>query len=424
MTTEDLPLSPRLHALQHELAVAKGAALEAFWKEVGARGTPVVEPLAGDDQRALVTFLWRAAEPVDNVVVVGGPAGFDFAGNQMAQLPGTDLWYKTYRARTDLRTTYRLSPNDPLVPLARVTDWQARAATWQLDLLNRRPFPAEQPSTSSFALPAAPPQPWITPRPGAPVGEIHQRQLHSDILGNDRTVWIYTPPGYTSDGAPCGLLLLFDGWAHTHIAPTPTILDNLLAEGLLPPLVAVMLGNAEGGRTRELSCYPPFTDFLTQELLPWARRSYHLTTDPARTVVAGASLGGLAAALAALRHPEVFGNVLSQSGSFYWGPETGPFYWGPNDGVEFEWLPRQFVISPRLPLRFYLEVGLLERDPRGVNGPSMVLANRHFRDVLQAKGYAVHYAEFNGGHECLCWQGTLDDGLLFLMGNGVEARHR
>ncbi len=163
---------------------------------------------------------------------------------------------------------------------------------------------------------------------------------------------------------------------------------------------------------------------MTQELPPWARQSYHLTTDPARTVVAGASLGGLAAALAALRHPEVFGNVLSQSGSFYWGPETGPFYWGPNDGVEFEWLTRQFVTSPRLPLRFYLEVGLLERDPRGVNGPSMVLANRHFRDVLQAKGYAVHYAEFNGGHECLCWQGTLDDGLLFLMGNGVEARHR
>ena len=42
--------------------------------------------------------------------------------------------------------------------------------------------------------------------------------------------------------------------------------------------------------------------------------------------------------------------------------------------------------------------------------------NRHIRNVLQAKGYDVHYAEFPGGHDYLCWRGTLAEGLLVLIG--------
>ena len=43
----------------------------------------------------------------------------------------------------------------------------------------------------------------------------------------------------------------------------------------------------------------------------------------------------------------------------------------------------------------------------------------HMRDVLQAKGYFVHYVEFNGGHEYLSWRGTLSDALLVLVGKGA-----
>ncbi len=50
-------------------------------------------------------------------------------------------------------------------------------------------------------------------------------------------------------------------------------------------------------------------------------------------------------------------------------------------------------------------------------GRSILVTNRHLRDVLLAKGYEVHYQEFAGGHDYLSWRGTLADGLILLIGN-------
>lgn len=92
-------------------------------------------------------------------------------------------------------------------------------------------------------------------------------------------------------------------------------------------------------------------------------------------------------------------------------------------GEEPEWLTRQYVKERRLPLRFYLDVGLHERLPTHDGGPSQLTVNRHLRDVLQAKSYPVHYVEFNGRHEYLSWQGTLAEGLIALVGNRLRSEN-
>jgi len=129
----------------------------------------------------------------------------------------------------------------------------------------------------------------------------------------------------------------------------------------------------------------------------------------ARNIAAGgASAGGLAAAYVAFRHPEAIGKVLSQSGAF----------WRGNEGASepAEWLTAQFKASPRLPVRFYLNIGGGETH-KAANGVIFIDANRRLRDVLQAKGYTVQYSEVpNAMHEPTHWRAALPGGLLFLLG--------
>jgi len=152
-----------------------------------------------------------------------------------------------------------------------------------------------------------------------------------------------------------------------------------------------------------LPCNPAFADFLARELVPWARKRYSATTSPKRTVVAGSSYGGLASVFAGLKHPEVFGNVISLSGSFWWKPQGS---------AQSEWLVQQMRRSPKRPLRFYLEVGLMEV---GAAGSDQVGSNRRMHQILVAKGYPTGYAEYDGGHSFLNWSEGMVHGLTHVM---------
>jgi len=337
----------------------------------------------------------------------------------MVRLLDTNLWYKTIQLQKDARFTYHLATNlpdpkewggvtrfvgamrnDPLNPLQFVQ---------RTDEFN----PYEVFTFSAVELPSAAPQVWNVTQPNVPTGRVQRDKFISKLLGNERPIWIYTPHGYSADQKPYGLLVLSDGGGYVNTAHIATTLDNLIAARLIPPLVAVMVDNPD--RFSELACNSRYADFLAEEIVPWARANYHATDRPEQTIIGGASLGGLQAAFVGLKHPEVFGNVLSQSGSFEWKPASEK---------EWEWLNRQFAASPRLALRFSFEAGLFEgawwwrylpqRDP--LPQPPLLTTNRNLRDTLTSKGYRVHYTEFNGNHGFLNWRGTLASHLIALVG--------
>jgi len=249
------------------------------------------------------------------------------------------------------------------------------------------------------------PQTWLTPRSGIAAGKVELHRVRSTTLQNERSIWVYTPPGYSRSHAPAGLLVLLDGSTYLEHIPTPTILDNLLAEGRIPPLVAILVDSLDDAtRDVELPCYRPFVEFLAAELLLWAEAHYQVTADPAQTIIGGSSYGALAATFAAFTRPDRFGKVLAQSGSFWWRP--------PGD-IEHEWLARQFVERDPLPIELYLDVGRLEAQAR--IRPNQLIANRHMRDVLRAKGYRVHYAEHDGKHDHTAWRNSFASGLQALV---------
>ncbi|MCQ3977025.1 MAG: hypothetical protein DPW09_26645 [Anaerolineae bacterium] len=251
-----LLVSPRLSTLQQELAAGTAAALDAFWQEVGQQGTPLIEPIAGEEKYSLVTFLWRATDKTQNVALVSNLSGQMGASEAMTRLPATDLWYKTYKLPNDTRESYQFAVagnnvTDPFNPRQHIFPGDAEIGFtgWV---------------SSVFELPDTPPQPWSSPRPNVPQGQVTLHRVRSELLDNEYRVWVYTPPGYTVDGAAYGFLLMLDGWFYVDLMRTPTILDNLLADGLLPPLVALMVGHPwDPTRQRDLACYPPFVEFVT-----------------------------------------------------------------------------------------------------------------------------------------------------------------
>lgn len=397
---DETPMGPQLKRLQQ--ALVQGQSTEAFWQQVQQQGTPLVEPWEGG--QLLVTFLWRDRGN-QNVRLFGSPSGDH---NPLRKLDGSDVWWTSVVMDPRARLTYALAPDVPKV--ANVAQQRRMIlATLQRDPLNPHTFPAQLATQavdrfqgrSVLQLPQAPKQPWVQARSDVPQGTLTRHVVHSQILGNDRDVWTYVPAG----AEPQNLLVLFDAHAFVHDVPTPRILDNLMADGLLPNTAAVIVGNASPeARGQELPPNPKFAQFMAEELMPWVREQ-GLAQMARHTVVAGSSYGGLVSSYLGLMHPELFGNVLSMSGSYWWAPQGEPAGW-----MQRAW---QTLPSPMPHVRFYIDAGTFEKGRGGREG--ILETSRALGDILRERGLQVTQREWVSGHDYVQWQASLGCGLVALL---------
>ncbi|MBN9737799.1 MULTISPECIES: alpha/beta hydrolase-fold protein [unclassified Pseudonocardia] len=367
---------------------------DAFLAHVRRAGTPLVDDLG--DGTCAVTFVVpdRAGTAEVHVLPNKLADAAHPAATAAERLPGA--WVLTLRMPRDWRAGYGVAelPERPAgtgpAPdggrraraLAAVPGHRRPAVAQFLDVqAAARPDPLAREhlvdGTSVASLPGAP----APPRPGGPRGTV----LHGDLGG--RPVWLHDPAG-TDPGEPLPVVVLTDG--HHRLADgLPAVLDGAVAAAALPPVRTVGVAARPGdGRTRELGCDPGFTAFLAEDVLGWAAGHRALTVDPARTVVAGQSLGGLTAVYATQAAPDRFGLALSQSGSFWW----------PNTHDDREWLTSVLPSGPRTH-GVLLEVGSEEWVLRD--------ATRRVADVLAARGDLAGLHEFRGGHDPACWRAGL-----------------
>jgi enterochelin esterase family protein len=178
-----------------------------------------------------------------------------------------------------------------------------------------------------------------------------------------------------------------------------TALDNLIAEGKVPAMVAISIGNGSGdaqGSERGLeydTMSGLYAKFVEKEVLPLVESNCEvkLTKDPAARTTMGGSSGGSCALIMAWYHPELYHLVLNYSGTYInqqwpYNPKTPHGAWGFHDSI----IPKSRV----KPLRIWMEVGDQDLYNPNVMRDGMhdwVLANENMARVLAAKGYQYQF---------------------------------
>ena len=374
-----------------------------------------------DDGSVTLTFVWLGDAPSVSLQCGLVSGGASVALDRLGDLP---VWTTTLTAQRDTLVSYRFVVDDPFLGAHDLDDagWQRLMLVAQqrsfadphnpmriapLAVLFGLPVPTEQ-YESVLALEGAPTAPWFQPH-DAPHGALHQFEHTSSALGDRRAITVWTPPDVRADHP---LVVLLDGTSFLQLAELPRALDAAVARGDVRPPIVAFVHEAHGStgladRTRELSCNPAHAAMLTDELVPELRRRFPVSTDAADTVLGGASLGGLASAFTATGRPDVVGNVLSVSGSFWFGLER--------DGRD-QWLTRRLQAEPVSGLRWYQQIGRLEDGPLAV-APDVthLQANRHLHELLVAQGVDVAYDELGTAHDVCAFRIAALRGLCALL---------
>jgi len=269
-----------------------------------------------------------------------------------------------------------------------------------------------------------------TPAPGIARGAITRHFYHSNIAGDDRDFWVYTPAGYDPKRKePYPVFFLLHGlgdeansWIENGAANV--ILDNLIAQGKAKPMIMVnTLGygypNGPQGAMRE-GMLDAFAKTVIEEVLPMVEKNYHVSKDRNQRAIAGLSMGGAEATYTALNNLDKFAWIGSFSGAFVmWprdraaapppsaAPATGAA--GPPRGQRAPMTPETVEkVFPKLDAKANSQIKLLWITCGTADG--LVGVNRTFRDWLNSKNVKHTYIEDDGiGHVWPYWRQNLAD---------------
>ncbi len=351
-------------------AASKTKAATAFLARVRAYGYALME-----DSTLCLVYSGKARR----VAVPSDLNGWNPAADSMVRIEGTSLFYRTMSLDPGARFEYKLYVD----------------STWLLDPLNRQVAAGGYGMNSEIWMPRYRPSPDIVERAGIPRGRVDSLLFASAILGRKHPVLVYTPPGFTPGSGPYPTVYVLDGGEYLSLGKMNIVLDNLIAERRIRPVIAVFMDprtdpadSRTSKRMEDYALSQTFLRCLSDELPGFLRQRYPIASGPGETAILGASLGGLTATYASALRPDVFGLCAAQS----------PAYQILRDSI-FTLIPA----SPRVRARFYIETGTLS-DARE---QSLRMA-----ELLTRLGYDVFYQEVPEGHNWVHWRARLADILI------------
>ena len=247
----------------------------------------------------------------------------------------------------------------------------------------------------------------------------HHPAFASKVLGNQRNLIVYLPPGYETSKRKYKVLYMNDGQnvmdGFTSFIPNQEwqadeTAERLINEGVIEPLIVVGVDNGQGSRGDE---YLPtaaklgessvggnaknYLKMLTTEVMPFINRTYQTKTGPSNTAMIGSSFGGIVSLYAGLTHPGTFGSVGVLSPSIWWDNR--------------EMLRRIERLETKPNLKIWLDMGTKE-------GYEHLLNARKVKHELIRKGWVIgrdlEYLEAAGArHNERAWSARMEPLLRF-----------
>lgn len=340
-------------------AAERPARVEAYLAE--RESFPIQER---DGDRVLAHFVYRGDVP-----------DLGLGGNLVSeQLPmhhvdGTDLYFRTVELEPASHYVYRFY----------VFEEQ------KLDPRNPHRFGSEDREHSELTTLG-----WSRPgflgEPEGPRGRLEELTWKSEILGNERTVQLYLPPGYDDGEERYPLLVVHHGDRALAEIGMDAILDHLVGDAVRPVIVAFAprLGWTEyaGSETDR------YVRALTEELVPRIDDGYRTVAEPGSRAVMGPGSGAFPTVWALFHPSGVFGKGALFS-----------FYQGDLEAELFELIER----SEERQRQIYLEWSRFQPGETDSAGDS-----RELVAALAARGHEPTTVEVGDGYGWGMWRQRLD----------------
>jgi enterochelin esterase-like enzyme len=362
-------LRERLDSLAPE---QREAALEQFLRAKG--GTPIVE-----SQTRLVFFAKDQNGQPPRIVGdfnawAATPQGYDMAVGRTTRIDGTAWSYLESTAYSNARLEY-------------VLFYDSNAAA---DPLNPRQVQAYAGPRSEVRMPFWVRQPEVDEAGKSPQGELRAETLTSRALGGPRRVWFYLPPGYASSpDVLFPVVYMLDGANYVEKMQVPQVLDHLIANKSIPPVIAVFSEPAD--RQEEYSRSPRWRAFVTTELVPLVDKRFRTFSAPDHRVILGSSLAAYGAVDLAVEYPSMFGLCAAIA-----PPAQAATL------ISNQAKARAAAMS----IKFFVLGGVYD---------AMIDGARTLRTTLDDFNAPVSYLEVSEGHNTNTFRGHLDDALRALL---------
>jgi enterochelin esterase family protein len=339
-------------------------------------GASVISPEVRDDG----TIVFRVKAPEAQSVALGGGPLLLAIGKGTTPIPfekGADgVWTLTTGPVKPNIYVYKLMIDGVSVP----------------DPNNTMTGTSDQPGYSLVVVHGVGPR-YYDAKP-VPHGAVTRHVYHSDVLGGEREMYVYTPPNYDRTKS-YPVLYLLGGSGELAFnwnieGRAGFIADNLIAEGAALPMIIAMPNNQvvhRGDPKHTELTFPLFGKELRQHIVPVVERYYNVVKDRHGRALAGLSMGGRHAQLVGFRALDLFASfgILSAG-----DPES-------------EKSTPEFLNDPQTNQKVdYLFVGLGTHENTPTNR-SVV-----FHQILEKHQVAHdYYVGGDGGHDWGTWRDHL-----------------